>query len=154
MKKLFSIALLVFGLTFTLTAQDAVATTGGEGSGSGGSVSYTIGQVFYQTNASVSEGVQQAYEILTVGIQDPIAIDMKLNVYPNPTVNLLNLSVANYENTKMSYQLYSVSGLLLSDRPITSNITQIDMVNRVPSMYFLKITDKNQTIKTFKIIKK
>ena len=153
MKKLFSVALLVFCLTLGLTAQNAVATSGGEGSGSGGSVSYTIGQVFYQTNASISEGVQQAYEILTVGIQDQIAVDMKLNVYPNPTVDLLTLNVENYENKKLSYQLYSVNGLLLSRKQITANITQIDMVNRVPSIYFLKITNQNQTIKTFKIIK-
>lgn len=154
MKKLISVALMVFGLTLGLAAQEAVATSGGEGFGSGGSVSYTVGQVFYKTNAGVSEGVQQAYEILTVGIQEPIAIDMKLNVYPNPTVDLLTLNVENYENKKLSYRMYSVDGLLLIHSPITANITQIDMANRVPSMYFLKITDKNQTIKTFKIIKK
>ena len=36
--------------SFELHAQESVPATGGDGSGSGGSTSYTIGQVVYTTN--------------------------------------------------------------------------------------------------------
>ena len=70
------LALLVAGLLCAgLTqAQESVNSTGGNATGSGGTVSYTIGQVGYTTNTgsngSVAQGVQQAYEILTVGINE------------------------------------------------------------------------------------
>ena len=64
-------AFFLLGLGLTgLQAQTSVNTIGGNASGSGGSASYSVGQVVYQahsgTNASIIEGVQQPYEILVV----------------------------------------------------------------------------------------
>ena len=67
--KLIAILLLGLGL-IELQAQEAIPASGGDASGSGGSVSYSIGQVVYQTHTctsgSVAEGVQQSFEILVV----------------------------------------------------------------------------------------
>ena len=67
--KLSAALLLGFGLT-GLQAQTSVNAIGGDATGSGGSVSYSVGQVVYTTNkgtnGSVVEGVQQPYEILVV----------------------------------------------------------------------------------------
>lgn len=56
-----AVLLLWFGM-FGLQAQQVVTTSGGNASGSGGSVSYTIGQIVYTTNTnsngSVAKGVQ------------------------------------------------------------------------------------------------
>ena len=51
-KRLANIALaLILPLSFaTAHAQEAIPATGGDASGSGGSASYTVGQVFYNTN--------------------------------------------------------------------------------------------------------
>jgi len=70
-KKLKLSAVLLLGLGLTgLQAQESVNATGGNASGSGGSASYSVGQVAYQThtgtNGSVSEGVQQPFEISVV----------------------------------------------------------------------------------------
>lgn len=56
---------LLFGLftAFTVQAQHALVTSGGNATGLGGSVSYSIGQVFYTSNTSsigsLTQGVQQ-----------------------------------------------------------------------------------------------
>lgn len=51
-----------------LQSQEAILTSGGNASGSGGTVSYSIGQTFYTTymgaNGSVSHGVQHPFETL------------------------------------------------------------------------------------------
>lgn len=57
-----------FGISLlSMQAQETTLTAGGEATGSGGSVSYSIGQLFYMTKTgttgSVSEGVQQPIEI-------------------------------------------------------------------------------------------
>ena len=60
------IATLLLG-AFQTQAQEAVATAGGDASGTNGNVSYTVGQVVYTTNTgttgSVAQGVQQPFEI-------------------------------------------------------------------------------------------
>ena len=63
----------LLAFTFSLsvaTAQEGINVTGANASGSGGSASYTVGQMVYQTNTgtngSVAEGVQQPYEISIV----------------------------------------------------------------------------------------
>ena len=70
-KKFTLSAVLLLGLGLTgLQAQTSVNATGGDASGSGGSVSYSVGQVVYTTNTgtsgSVAQGVQQPYEISVV----------------------------------------------------------------------------------------
>jgi hypothetical protein len=80
--------LLGFGL-LGLTAQQTVSPAGGNASGSGGKASYTVGQVMYTlkggSSGSLSEGVQQPYEIYIIsGIVDPVNIALELLVYPNP----------------------------------------------------------------------
>ncbi len=160
--KLSTILLLGLGLT-TLQAQESVNATGGDASGSGGSVSYTVGQVVYTTNTgttgSVASGVQQTYEISTVnGLENAKDISLMVTAYPNPVANNLTLRVENDELSSLSFQLYDMNGKLLEDRKITGIQTSIAMGNLVPATYFLKVVQTKhaspqQVIKSFKIIK-
>ncbi|MCK4748161.1 MAG: hypothetical protein KAT15_14025, partial [Bacteroidales bacterium] len=65
--KLLAFLLLGFSLA-GLNAQEAIPATGGEANGSGGTVSYTVGQLLYHTQSAnsgtVAQGVQQPFEIL------------------------------------------------------------------------------------------
>jgi len=153
--------LLLFGLR-SLNAQETITTSGGEANGSSGSVSFSIGQAFYNTNpgttGSSSEGVQQPYEIYVItGIDDHLGINLKVSAYPNPTTNFLTLKVDNYESSKLFYYLYDFNGKLIDNKRVRGNETKINMNRLVSETYLLKITErdqsKNKEIKTFKIIK-
>ena len=158
-KKLKLITILLLGLGLTgLQAQEVIPATGGNASGSGGSASYSVGQVVYTTNTgtngSVAQGVQQPFEISVVtGIEEAKGINLSVSAYPNPTTDFLTLSVDNFEVSKLSYQLYDMSGRLLETKKIEGNQTSIVMSNLVPATYFLKVTEGNKKVKTFKIIK-
>jgi hypothetical protein len=141
-----------------LQAQVAIPASGGNASGSGGITSYTVGQVVYTTNTvtngSVSQGVQQPFEILVVsGIEQAKGINLECSAYPNPTADFFNLNVENFNNENLSYQLFDISGKLLENKKLTSSETRIDMNNHVPTIYFLKVMDNQIEVKTFKIIK-
>ncbi len=63
-----------------VNAQESIVASGGDASGSGGSSSYSVGQVFYSnytgSNGSEAQGVQQADETGctgTEGCTDPVA---------------------------------------------------------------------------------
>ena len=131
---------------------------GGTTSGSGGSVSYSVGQVVYTTNSSgfgsVSQGVQQPYEISVVtGLEEAKDIILSYSAYPNPVTDYLTLKIEDYEYEKLSYKLFDSNGKLLESTKVTGNETTILMTNLIPSVYFLKVVKGNIEIKTFKIIK-
>jgi hypothetical protein len=77
----------------------------------------------------------------------------KIIIYPNPVNDNLTLKIGITEVLKLRYQLYDINGNLLQDGKVEGNETSIDMSNYVSSTYFLKVTDNNKEIKTFKIIK-
>ena len=139
-------------------AQNVILTTGGEASGSGGTVSYSVGQVSYAihtgTGGSVSEGVQQPYETYEeTGIDEAFGIELLVTVYPNPASDYLTLKVESYEIENLSYQLYDMNGRLVESKKITGIETGINMANLTPSTYFLKVIDGKKEVKTFKIVK-
>jgi len=150
--------LLFFGLC-NLQAQETIPATGGEANGSGGSASYTVGQIVYTTNVgtngnSVAQGVQQPYEISVV-TSIPEAKDISLNVtaYPNPTTDYLTIKVENYETANLQYQIFDINGKLLKKVNATGIETKIETNNLMPANYFVKIIDNKKEIKVFKIIK-
>jgi len=149
-------------LLFTMlntNAQKAVTTAGGDASGSGGSVSYTVGQVVYTTstgsNGSVAAGVQQPYEIsVSTAIEDAKDILLEFTAYPNPATDVLNLKTGNRNFKDISYRLFDTNGKLIKTGDITGAETSVNMQNLAPSVYFIKVIENNEEIKTFKIIKK
>lgn len=155
--KLTVILLLLLGFT-GLHAQEAVPTAGGTVTGSGGSVSYTIGQIAYTVNSgtggSVSQGVQQPYEIgVLTGLDDEWNINLIVKAYPNPATDYLILHLDNSDISGISYQLCDMNGRLLESQMVERSETTISMNLYVPSAYFLKVIQNNKEIKTFKIIK-
>ena len=158
--KLSAISLLALGLTGP-QAQNAVPATGGNASGSGGTVSYSVGQVVYTTNTgtngSVAQGVQQPFEIsIVMGLEEAKGIDLMVSVYPNPTTEYVKLKVdalTSLSIQSMSYQLFDINGKLLENKALEGTETSIVMSNLVPATYFLKVTEGNKELKTFKIIK-
>ena len=155
--KLSAILLLVSGLT-VLHAQESINASGGDALGSGGSVSYSAGQVFYSTttgtNGSVAQGVQQPYEISTItAIEDAKGISLSISAYPNPATDYLTLEVLDFELSNLHLKLYDISGRLLHSEEIVSNQTSIVMSNLVPATYFVKVIQANKEVKVFKILK-
>lgn len=158
-KRLKLSTLLLLGLSLTgLQAQEVIPATGGNASGSGGSVSYSVGQVSTQTqtgtNGSVAQGVQQPYEIFVVtAIEQAKGINLSVTAYPNPVTDYLTLSIDKSDISNLSYQLYDMNGKLLQSEKITGNQTRIVMSKLVPASYFVKVNQRNKEVKMFKIIK-
>jgi len=159
-KKTRTSAMFLFLGLAGLHAQENPTASGGDASGSGGSAAYSVGQIVYTTNAgitgSVAQGVQQPYEIsITAGLLET-DIKLILSAYPNPTTNYLILEIGastSLSNQSMSYQLFDISGKLLESNSIVENTTTIKMEQLMRATYFLKVSNDNKEVKTFKIIK-
>ena len=139
--------------TLELSAQENTVASGGKATGSGGTVSYSLGQVVYSTNigtnGSVSQGVQQPYAVsTTVGINET---SIQLNAFPNPTTN--NLTLTTDDSESLSYQLFNIQGAEISSKTLNSKTSNISLEGHPPATYFLKVIKNNEVIKAFKIIK-
>ena len=150
---------LLFLLMFPIIglSQEAIPAAGGDASGLGGTLSFTVGQLVYTSNSasngSVAEGVQQPYEIYTtVGIEIT-NISLDFIAYPNPTSSNIVLSIIDFNNEKLNYQLYDMNGKLLKSNKVNAINTTIDMSELPVSNYVLNINNDSSTIKSFKIIK-
>ena len=148
----------VFSLA-TVSAQQAITATGSDASGNGGTVAYSVGQIDYITNASssgtVSQGVQQPYEIFTLNIAEP-ELNISISAFPNPTTDNLTLQIQNYHSEKLVYQLFDMQGKLIKTNAITDTKTNIPMGSLSSATYFLNVVQEKNPLKykqSFKIIK-
>ena len=153
------ILFLAFLLSFSANAQtvhQVLSATGGDATGTGGSVAYSVGQIVYTTNTgatgSVAQGVEQAYEIYSVGIKET-TLNISLSVFPNPTSDFLTLKVEDYNDETLSFDLLDEQGKLILSEQITNQETQVAMSTLARGSYFINIVQANKKIQSFKIIK-
>ena len=142
-----------------LIAQNSPVSSGSSAIGSGGSSSYSVGQIVYLTNIdesiSVAEGNQQPFEIIVLSTETNDEINLSFSAYPNPTKNNLNLTFANeLDLENMTYQVFDLTGkLIISKTKIKSSEQIIYLSNYQTGLYFLSIFKGNEIIKSFKIMK-
>ncbi len=154
---LFFILLYLAG-QISLQAQETVPASAGNATGISGSISYTVGQVFYSSVSSatgqVTEGVQQPYEITRVtSAHQVMELSDAVSVYPNPNTEHVLIEIGNQVDKNLRYQLFNTHGQLLSGKKIVGSQTIIPMGNYMPGVYFLTIIQNQDEVTTFKIIK-
>ncbi len=153
------ISVLVFAIgMLKMEAQQATVASGGNATGTGGKVSYSIGQVAYKaqtgTNGNVNQGVQQAIEIFTLSGEEYTNIRLEAVVYPNPTTTNVTLKISNISLNNLTYQFFDLTGRLIIDGKISTNETVFDLQKYPTATYILKVNSNGKELKTFKIIKK
>lgn len=157
-KKILGLCFCLLGLgASTLFAQQSMTAAGGNASGTGGSVTYSIGQVFYTSPSGAThnliQGVQQPYEISVLSADEIKAefVDLAASVYPNPTIDNFTLKVELNKLNNASFELYTSGGKLVTSAKIVNEETQLITSEFSASYYILNVYDGTQVIKTFKI---
>lgn len=158
MKRIFTFFTVLWWAVSAFAQSDFVPA-GGVATGEAGTVTYTVGQIAVQNadngDKNVLEGVQQPYEIQTVGVDDYPGITLAAVVYPNPTQNLLNLRVSNYEipMSGLTAQLYDANGRLLQMTTVSEQETSFDLRSYPTATYQLRVLDDKRVLKTFRVVK-
>ena len=140
----------------TLSAQSDIVPAGGEATGNGGSVSYSVGQIAVQSKsdgaASISEGVQQPYEISVVGVDNYPDITLHAVLYPNPTQGRLKLEISNLQFDG-ELKVYDVNGKYVFSKKLEGKTTEFDISSCAPGTYYINVYDGTQSLKSFKVVK-
>jgi hypothetical protein len=156
--KLFVIFVFVVLFQVVTLAQQSINSAGGDATGIGGSIAYSIGQVVYTTNnsnsGSVAQGVQHAYEIFAVNTTES-GLNISLTAFPNPTRDNVTIQIIDYNNERLSYQLFDTHGRRLINGQINSHQTQINTVSLPAGAYYIFVFNQdNLKLQTYKLIKK
>lgn len=149
------LACLLSFFVLASSAQNNFVSSGGNTSSSSGTVSYSFGQIVSQKlGTSIYnkiQGVQQPYEISVPLNINLIGADIELMVFPNPTFNVLTIRVS--QPSGLRYSLFTIHGKLIMSNEINEFSTQMDLSSLASSSYLLRVTNKGQVVKNFKIIK-
>ena len=146
-------------LLFSLNsnAQNTFTSAGNNANGLGGSVSYSIGQIgyetFYNSNGILTFGVQQSFEIFNTGIFEKSSLLNLVSVYPNPFCDKLIIETNVFNFQKLNYQIFDVNGTMLESNFINHYQNIIDLSHLSSAVYFVKITKEDEIVKSFKIVK-
>lgn len=145
---------LLFFASGTILAQDRINASGGDASGPGGEVAYTIGLVDYTASnsgsGSVSTGVQHVY-IQAVGI-DEWDLSYDITVFPNPAVERVIIKVPD-NSLDFHYHLLDMNGKVIQSGLLAASKNHIMISSLESATYFLTVSSNGNTVRTFKLIK-
>jgi len=154
MKNIFLLIALVcfFNSKAQTIVNSSIDNGGASVTATNASIIYTIGEVNVQetTNANIqiSEGFINTSIAEALGLENLNLATIHLEIYPNPTSNILNIkSDLNFE----TYYLFDSNGKKLKENKLINK--QISIQNLAKGSYFLGLKI-NGKIATKKIIKK
>ena len=150
------IPLVVFvSFGFSSFGQNALSTTGGQFKSTGGSTSFTVGQVAYVlkkgTGSYLNEGVQQVYTKKTTPIEELVYLKDVL-VYPNPTQETFNLIISTKEDVQVRYTIMDYLGKEIRNGIILSEKSEISLRDLPAGNYFISLKSKKEN-RIFKMVK-
>jgi hypothetical protein len=143
-------------LTQGLYSQQVISAGGASATSTTAQLSWTIGEPVIETYTGtgivLTQGFHQSRLVVTAAGQISLP-GILLSVYPNPVTDDLLLNITGDRVDNFGYSLYDFSGkILLSAKP-AKQPEVIGMGNFPAGIYLLKVTGKNESSQTFKIVK-
>ncbi|MDW3647733.1 MAG: T9SS type A sorting domain-containing protein [Bacteroidia bacterium] len=149
---LFSLCLLT-GFSLCTFSQNQILSSGGDITGPGGSQSFSLGQLGYNSlsagDFSIIEGLQQPKEIsvlVSVWFEEE-----GIEIYPNPARNYIKLIYPDLDQER-KISLFSMKGEKLRTTIIKESENLIDIKDLSPGLYFLLIQSKDKVLHAHQII--
>ncbi|MDD2688170.1 MAG: T9SS type A sorting domain-containing protein [Bacteroidales bacterium] len=88
-----------------------------------------------------------------VSIKESSASAAGVMLSPNPCIDRIDLEIKDINLQSAILEIYDIHGKLLHTQHITNRTTPIDFSSYAEGMYFFKLKNNRQTIKTIKVIK-
>ena len=139
-----------------LYGQTATLTAGGEASGTGGAVSFSIGQVADMTAAGsggmTSQGVQQPYDDVSTVVEGPDPAFAVL-AFPTITADLVSVDVPDGQADAWSLRVTDAQGRIVVQRAMHGARTELSLASLATGTYHLMVIADDTPAGTFTIVK-
>jgi hypothetical protein len=151
-KYIFISFLFILFNSYFSQAQITFNANGADIYSSNGSISLSIGELFYLNkgeNYNQAEGIQNGL----VSYNTTSKTNLTISIYPNPTNDFINIKVKDLNIKNLSYCIYNNAGNELSKGYLFNNESIISFMRFPPAIYLLKIYSAQNTILTYQILK-
>jgi N-acetylneuraminic acid mutarotase len=98
-----------------------------------------------------------SYNPELAGIEDDLAGQASVNIFPNPCSEFLNIELKTsipFNKTECTYAVFAISGELLKEGHLEGNITNIDMTDLPAGSFIYKVISDDIVIKNGQLIKR
>jgi len=121
-------------------------------------LSWTLGEPVTETISNdymiLTQGFQQGELYKVTAVKEPLAELFDINVYPNPTPDVLNISIRSHQDEILSVQLYSLTGeKVLSEKTKEKNI-RFNLSHLSSASYLLSLRKLDGSLITTYVINK
>jgi len=146
---LLSIPLLVQG---QMIAPQLVASGGGVSNEMEWSVGETVISTYAVSGFMLTQGFHQSN--ITVVPVDVFEIpEFDVQVYPNPVMNTLFISLSELPNEALEMEFYDLNGKTILRSKLNAVSAEIDASTWASGVYLLRIKMTDNVVKTWKVIK-
>lgn len=160
MKKIVLLLTVSAGFCFSLNhafAQQGIHASGGNASGTGGSVSYSVGQVFYSSQSSSSgtlvQGVQQPFELVVTEVKSSVNALVKCEAFPNPAIKDLKIRISGEMAENATWRILDLKGVTVLNGNLNQSETIVSLADLPMAAYSLQIFSGEKEMQSFKVIK-
>ena len=159
------VAMTMTSMAISQTASpDLVSSSGDSFSNATYQLDWSVGECITATHTAgdyvITQGFHQNTYVITA--VENLRPEIEMTVYPNPTNDIVSLKVESSKvypvgNSNrvesMQYTITDLSGKVLQTDEIQSDLEQINFSNYAVGTYLISISQNNQLIKSFQIIK-
>lgn len=139
------------------TSPDVMASAGNCFIAPDASLSWTLGEMVTETDASTSnyltQGFQQPRSIIVTDVTSPVNNKGSISAFPNPFTSSVSLQ-NNTEGQTLHVNLIDMEGKTIMKRTMVNKQEQFDLSSYSNGIYFLEVYDEsNKLIQNLKIDK-
>ena len=157
---LFCVSLAVQAAVSQNISNHVVASGGKSATAGTFNLSYTVGELVVSTlntsNNTVTQGFHQTYTTNNASVDGADDPSFTIDVYPNPTVDGVNVSIETEKDFAMQALVFNSYGqLLLTTLFTNASQWRIDLASFTAGTYYIRLVHQGSMghIKTFKIQK-
>jgi hypothetical protein len=156
-KRFLFMPLLWLGWSLPAIAQQGATAAGGDATGVGGSISYSVGQPFYQTafgsDITLQAGVQQAYEISEVSSVWSLGGTVVVSAFPNPTSDYVRVLVEMENPVEWTCRVFDSAGRLVQTQQSSDSALLLPFQSLSAGTYLIEVRVSPTQFKTFQLVK-
>lgn len=135
-------------ITFSAAASNNSSFKSNIGSPYGANLSGANGSL----TISAEYGESTYKESGLVGIND-LENNITVKAFPNPSMSSINIVIESEVKYPITVELFNMTGALIQEYLMESNVIELDVANLAEGKYFLKLSNNTNVLKSFNILK-
>lgn len=145
-------------MSFVGFSQKDIVGTGGDGTSTAGTFSYSVGQLIVNQVSAGSNLSDNEAITLTHGVQQYFLPNCLTNTNtaiiasPNPTRGLVNINLTNWDKVDVSLSITDASGRSVMNKILNSKKSTLELSYLSSGLYILNIRNTCGAFTSFKLI--